>query len=36
MNNNVEKKTFFGFRKIKWLHLTGEVDISVRLSCQIF
>jgi len=27
---------FFGFLKVKWLHLTGEVDKSVRFSCQIF
>jgi len=25
----------FGFPKIKWLHLTGEVDKSVSFSCQI-
>ena len=25
-----------GFPKVKWLHLTGEVDKSVRFSCQIF
>jgi len=30
------KITFFGFPKVKWLHLTGEVDKSVRCSCQIF
>jgi len=28
--------TFIGFPKVKWLHLTGEVDKSVRCSCQIF
>ena len=27
---------FFGFPKAKWLHLTGEVDKSIRLACQIF
>jgi len=27
---------FFGFSKVKWLHLTGEVDKSVRFTCQIF
>jgi len=27
---------FFGFPKVKWLHLTGEVDKSVRYLCQIF
>ena len=28
---------FFGFPKVKWLHLTGEVmDKSVRFSFQIF
>jgi len=30
------KNDFFGFPKVKWLHLTGEVDRSVRSSCQIF
>jgi len=35
MNNTVEKD-FFGFPKVKWLHLIGEVDKSVRHSCQIF
>ena len=34
MNNNVEND-FFGFPKVKWLHLTGEVDKSVRF-CHIF
>ena len=28
--------TSFGFPKVKWLHLTGEADISVKFSCQIF
>jgi len=35
MNNNVEND-FFGFRKVKWLHVTDEVEKSVRCSCQIF
>jgi len=35
MNNNAEND-FFGFSKVKWLHLTGVVDKSVRCSCQIF
>jgi len=26
--------TFFEFHKVKWLHLTNEVDKSVRYSCQ--
>ena len=26
----------FGFPKVKRLHLTGEVDKSVRFKCQIF
>jgi len=26
----------FRLPKVKWLHLTGEVDKSVRVSCQIF
>ena len=26
----------FGFPRVKWLHLTGEVGKSVRCSCQIF
>jgi len=24
------------YLKVKWLHLSGEVDKSVRFSCQIF
>ena len=35
MNNTVEND-FFGFPKVKWLHLTGEMDKSVRFLCQIF
>ena len=27
---------FFGFPKVKWLHLTGEVDKSVRFPYEIF
>ena len=27
--NNTDKNDFFGFPKINWLHLTGEVDKSV-------
>jgi len=34
MNNTVEND-FFGFHKLKWLHLTGELDKSVTF-CQIF
>ena len=30
------KITFSAFPKVKWLHLTGKVDKSVRWSCQIF
>ena len=30
------KNDFFGFPKVKWLHLTGEADKSVRCSCQFF
>jgi len=30
MNNNSEKNDFFGFSKVKWLQLTGEMDKSVR------
>jgi len=26
----------FGFPKVNWLHLTGEMDKSVRFSCQMF
>ena len=29
------KNDFFRFPKVKWLHLTGEVDRCVRCSCQI-
>jgi len=35
MNNNVEND-FFGFLKVKWLHLTGEVDKSVRFHVNLF
>jgi len=35
MNNHVEK-LLFGFPKVKWIHLTGEMDKSVRFSCEIF
>ena len=34
MNNTVEND-FFGFPKVQWLYLTGEVEKSV-ISCQIF
>jgi len=30
------KNDFFGFPKVKWLHLTGEVQKSVTCSCQVF
>jgi len=30
------KNDFFGFPKVKWLRLTGEVDKSVKCWCQIF
>jgi len=26
----------FGLPEVKWLHVTGEVDKSVRFSCRIF
>ena len=29
-------KWLFGFPKVKWLHLTGEVDRSIRFACKIF
>jgi len=35
MNNTVEND-FFGFLKVKWLHLTSEVDKPERFSRQIF
>ena len=34
--NIMLKMTLFGFLKVKWLHLTGEVDKTVRYSCEIF
>jgi len=34
--NNTAENDFFGFPKVQWLHLTDEVDKSVRCSCQIF
>jgi len=30
------KNDFFGFPKVKWLHLTGEVDKNIRYSSEIF
>jgi len=33
MNNNVEND-FFGFPDVKWLHLTGEVDKSVKFHVK--
>jgi len=36
MYSKTVEMTFFEFPKEKWLHLTGEVDKSVRLSYQIF
>ena len=30
------KNDFFGFPKVMWLYLTGELDKSVRCSSQIF
>ena len=35
MNNTVEND-FLGFPEIKWLHLTSDVDKSVRFLCEIF
>jgi len=35
MSNNVEND-FFGFPKVKWLHMTGKVDKFVRCLCKIF
>jgi len=32
--NNIVENDFLGFPKVKWLHLTGEVDKAVRFSCQ--
>jgi len=32
MNNNVEND--FGFPKVKWLHLTGEKDKSVKVHVK--
>jgi len=32
--NNTVKNAFFGFPKVKWLHLTGKVT-NLRLSCEI-
>ena len=34
--NNTDKNDFFGLSKINWLHLTGEVDKSVKFARQIF
>ena len=35
MNNTVENN-FLGFPEVNWLHLTGEMDKSIRCSRQIF
>ena len=35
MHNTVEND-FFGFPKVKWIHLTGEMDKSVRFHVKIF
>ena len=32
--NNTDKNDFFGFPKINWLHLTGEVDKSVTFQVK--
>jgi len=34
--NNTVVKDFFGFPKVKWLHLTGEEEQSAQFSCDIF
>ena len=34
--NNAVEVDFLGFPKVKWRPMTGEVDKSVRFSCQIF
>jgi len=34
--NNTAENVVFGFPKVKWLHLTSEVDKSARFSGQIF
>jgi len=34
--SNTVENDFFGLPKVKWLHLTGEMDKSVGFSCQIF
>jgi len=33
MNNSVDD--YFGFPKVKWLYLTGEVDNCVRYFCRM-
>ena len=35
MNHTAENE-FFLFLRVKWLHLTSEVDKPVRFSCYIF
>ena len=34
--NNTAENDFFGFPKVKWLDITGEVHKSARCLCQIF
>ena len=36
MNNTVEKMTFFGFPKVKWLQHTGKVGKCTSYRLQIF
>ena len=36
VDNILLTMTFFVFPKVKWPHLTGEVDKPVRFSYQIF
>jgi len=33
---NTVENDFYGFSKVKWLHLTYEVDKCVRFSCENF
>jgi len=34
--NNTAESDLCGFSTVKWLHLTDDVDKSVRFPCQIF
>jgi len=34
VSQNTVENDFFGFPKVKWLHLTGKIDKSVRFHVK--